>query len=131
MYIDNSRAVSNNYNSSLMIVDSVFDNNIAEDSIIYVKEGRVMLQNLTLSSVQFVDNVGSCLYLPKSNLHPSGNVLFSSNTADNGATLYCYRGTKTYITEGANVIFIENKAWAYGGAIFVDVHGSNFVQKWF
>ena len=28
----------------------------------------------------------------------------------------------TFITEGANVTFIENKAWAYGGAIFVDIY---------
>ena len=115
MYIDNSGAVSNDYNSSLMIVNSVFNKNTAEN-IIYVEE-----INLTLSSVQFVNNVGRCLYLSKSSLHLSGNMLFSSNSANNGAALYCYRGTNISITEGASVTFIENNAWAYGGAIFVDV----------
>jgi len=121
LYIDNSRAIRNSYDSSLMIISSKFCNNIAEKSIIYIKEGNVALQNLTLSSVQFVNNGGSVLYLPKCNLYLFGSVHFLNNTASNGAALYCNHGTRLSITEGANITFINNKAMEYGGAIFIDV----------
>ena len=121
LYIDNSHAISSSYNSSLIIFNSTFYNNSAEKSVIYIKEGNVAIQNLTLSSVQFVKNFGSSLYLPKCNLHLFGSIYFLSNVAENGAAFYCYHGTTINITEGVDVTFINNMATEYGGAVFIDV----------
>jgi len=104
-----------------LILNSTFCHNVADNSIIYVQEGNTALQNMTLSSVQFVNNSGSVLYLPKCNLYLSGSVHFSSNTASNGVALYSNHGTTIEITVGANVTFTNNMAAEYGGAVFVDV----------
>ena len=121
LYVDNTHTTSYKHNSHVTVHDSKFHHNEADNSIVYISRGVSGLCNVTLSSVQFVNNVGTAIYTPKHNIHLSGSILCLDNFASNGAAFYFYQGTKMSTSERANVSFVGNAATGYGGAIYVDV----------
>jgi len=105
--------------SSATIQHSVFDHNLADESVIYFDSntGRLSEMRITINASDFINNVGVCMLLSQCALILVGNVLFKSNTADNGGALYIDEASTVYISDGANISFIDNYAILHGGAI--------------
>ena len=111
-------------NSSVHIVNTIFDNNIAGSSIVYIAEVR-SFTSVQLVASSFTNNVATSMYIPACNVHLLGNVIFRNNRGDNGAALYLSQGTTVNITREASVQFIANSATQNGGAIYIDLIFNN------
>ena len=110
--------------SSIDIIDTRFDQNIASSSIVYIEqlvrnseEDRIQVQ---LNSSTFTNNIASSMYLSSCDVTLSGVILFKNNTAENGGAMYINQGTRVAIHDGAIIQFIDNSAMMNGGAIYVD-----------
>ena len=102
---------------------SVFDHNIADESIIFIDSptGGVA-KIITISASDFTNNVGVCMFLSQCELTLVGDVSFLNNSANSGGALYIDETSTVYISDGANVSFVDNYAISHGGAIFVELN---------
>ena len=114
--------------SSIEIVNTSFNRNIAGSSVVYIAQESFLLDSnkiLQVNTSSFTNNVASSMYLSACDMHLSGVVLFKNNTAENGGAIYLDQGSTVTIGNGATVQFIANTATLNGGAIYVDLLCSN------
>ena len=105
--------------SSVYLTSSKYINNTG----IFVSASRA---TVTLKSSNFIGNSRGCIHLGDySYLYLTGNILFDSNSADNGAALYMDTQAHVNITTGSNLQFVKNSA-TMGGAIFIDFADDEF-----
>jgi len=127
IYVDKlSSKISQN---TLIINNTTFDCNFANDSIIYVDTSAVYhREEIYITKSRFTNNVGVCMFLLKCRIILAGDVFFINNTADNGAALYINQENYIVIEHGATLQFVNNSAAFYGGAIFIglDVYCNHF-----
>jgi len=103
------------------ITSSMFNNNVADLSTIYV-DGQVLPVKVYLKDSNFSNNFGTCLFLTKCDLVLSGNIHFVNNTADSGPALNLDMMSTATIDDGVNLQFVNNSAVSQGGAIFVELN---------
>ena len=117
LYIENF-----SYNGgTITILNSKFDHNSADDSIIYINSKSYKeYMRVTVESSIFTNNVASCIHLIQSKL-TCKNIVFANNTADIGAAVYIDQGSAVSIDDGGIIHFINNSAAAYGGAIYINL----------
>lgn len=116
----------------LQIADTLFDQNKAGSSVVYVAQDGFSQGNniqVQLSTSTFTNNIASSLYLLACDITLSGDVLFKDNTAENGAAMYLDQGTTVAIRNEATVQFISNTATLNGGAIYVDFLCGNIIDS--
>ncbi|XP_065901702.1 uncharacterized protein [Dysidea avara] len=102
---------------------SVFDQNIADESVIYIdSHSEYVNKVITINASDFTNNVGVCVFLSQCRLTLVGNVSFKNNTADNGGALYIDEASTVNIGDGAYISFVNNSAISHGGAIFVELN---------
>ena len=110
--------------SSVDIIDTRFDQNIASSSIVYIeqlgRDSEVNYIQVQLNSSTFTNNVANSVYLSSCDVTLSGVILFKNNTAENGGAMYINQGTRVKIRNEAIIQFIANTAMMNGGAIYVD-----------
>ena len=117
LYIEN---VSYN-GGTVTILNSKFDHNSAEDSVIYISCNSYSdYVVVTVESSSFTDNVASCIHLVQSVL-TCKDVVFANNTADSGAAIYIDQGSTVIMDNGGIIQFINNSAVEYGGAIYINL----------
>ena len=115
----------------LQIADTLFDRNIAGNSVVYIAQDGFSRDNnmlVQLNTSTFKNNVASSLYLSACDMHLSGILLFKNNIAENGGAMYLNQGTTVTIDDGATVQFIANTATLNGGAIYVDFLCGNIIN---
>ena len=111
--------------SNIKIVNTHFDLNIADSSVVYItqsgfKQGNHNLK-LQVNTSMFTNNVASLImYLSACEVRFSGVLLFKNNTAENGGAMYLDQGTTVTIENETIIQFIANTATLNGGAIYVD-----------
>ena len=126
IYIDDndvSNILTPNYcfnNILVFIENTTFHHNIADDSIIYFDDCSKYDVVITIQDSNFTENMGGCLYVPQCQVNLQEQILFSNNTANNGAALYLDQGSEVWM-HGSTSQFVNNSAALYGGAIFVDL----------
>ena len=72
-----------------------------------------------IESCSFLHNVGSAIHAMKSELYFSKHTSFTNNRAFEGGAIKLSTA-KIYLTEGTRVIFENNLAYRYGGAVYVE-----------
>ena len=103
------------------INNCVFSYNGKAHSIIYLDYKNNILLNLNNSS--FHNNQGISVYLSKGIvLHISGDILFGTNVAENGAGIYISDNSTVIFDESSNAKFINNSVNHNGAAIFLTHH---------
>ena len=123
IYIDQIQSGYLDITSDFSIRKSVFDRNLAQNNVIYIKISGPPFQNTLayFEKLNFTNNYGSCIFLTQlCQLSFEEDVLFENNTADNGPALYLDQTSTITINKGANVQFINNSAALHGGAIFIE-----------
>jgi len=111
-----------NYHFKIVIVSSVFDKNIADESVFCIDTPTDLQStpSLFIGNSSFTNNLGVCLFLQRCSVILSGNLLFKNNTAENGGALYIDVAS---VVQMIGVIqFIDNAAVLHGGAIYVDLN---------
>ena len=114
LYID-----TKNDNDSVQIANTTFDQNMAFNSVVYLK--GFLLQPVVISNSNFTNNLGSSMYISSCDVKLVGIISFKNNTADNGGAIYVDQATTLTVSDKATVHFIANKARLKGGAIYVDL----------
>ena len=105
------------------IKNSVFDHNVADESVIYVAVTASTENAIQLNSSTFSNNVGVCIYFSRCSLGLTGNILFINNTADSGGALHLDEASFIWFDgDVVNVSFVDNSAISHGGAIFVELN---------
>ena len=107
-------------NFVILIKNSTFHGNTADDSIVYIDDCSKYETAIHLRDSNFTNNVGVCLFLPHCEVDLQGEVLFNHNTANSGAALYLNQGSQVYMY-GPFIQFVNNSAALYGGAIYIDL----------
>ena len=99
-----------------------FNHNFGGKSIVYVNlrfvevYGSVILENSTFSN-----NKGTALYLAIFKVFFKGNILFKSNSANDGAAVYIEEVDSISFEDDSNVQFINNSADLKGGAMYISL----------
>ena len=120
------------FNCTVVIISSVFDRNLADDSLFYlnVPEGIESSVSVDVYNSSFTNNFGACMFIQKCALSLFGDVLFKNNSAKYGGALYIGEACKVDIN--GSVQFIDNSAVSHGGAIYVELNlGCHFYPKVF
>ena len=129
LFIDNCQSYKRGY-VMVRIQNSTFHNLVSDDSVVYVRGGLHTISPCTLEvhSSNFTNNLGHPIYLYACGIKLYDNVLFESNTADNGAAIFLDQGSTFATDEGALVNFTDNSARQNGGAIYINLEyvTSNF-----
>ena len=109
----------------------IFDSNGAAKSILYFEQESNSFMHIYLSNSKFYNNQGASVYLPSDKyvLHIDGDVLFRSNTAENGAAIYISEGSYIIFHENTEAKFINNFVNHDGAAIFQNHHSSVIFEQ--
>ena len=73
----------------------------------------------------FTDNIGSVIHGIDSSIHLSGQMIFTNNTALNGAGVYIERNGYLYLKQHLKARFVGNNAFLSGGAIYIKSSSHN------
>ena len=114
------------YPGALIINNSDFSYNEGVKSIVYLEDlfGSCN-RSVYFNNTKFYNNQGVSIYLSSNCfLHISGDVLFKSNIAENGAGIYITDNSTVVFGENSNVKFINNSVDHNGSAIFMNSHSS-------
>ena len=79
------------------------------------------VNKVMITSSNFTSNLGSALYLSNCNVELIGYVLFINNTAQSGSAIYFANNSQATIGNNSMLEFINNVAFLFGGAIYVDL----------
>ena len=113
-----------NFHFKVTIVSSVFDKNVADESVFYIdtpsESDMQSKPRVFIGNSSFTNNLGVCLFLQRCSVFLSGNLLFKNNTAENGGALYIDVASVVYML--GVIHFIDNSAVLHGGAIYVDLN---------
>ena len=110
-------------NAIIKLTDCNFDNNFGGESIVYVNCPSHNLRVLMiLDNSTFRNNKGTTLYLTVLELIFIGNILFTNNSAINGAAVYLDKVHAISFYNNAKVQFINNFAEQKGGAIYINLY---------
>ena len=129
LYVD-----TKNNNDNIQIINTVFDQNIAGYSVVYLQGFWHPLletspinfdQPVIINTLTFTNNVGSAIYLSSCDVKLKGVSLFKNNTAYNGGAMYVEQESNVNIDSNATVKFIANTANLNGGAIYVALYCSH------
>ena len=66
----------------------------------------------------FIFNFGSAIKVSSTNIYINGSIAFDKNRSLKGGAIYLQSHSFLVVSETANVLFIRNKAYTYGGAIY-------------
>ena len=103
---------------------SNFISNSGGNSVVYISAGSTFTIIFLADKSVFHNNIGTAIHLLSSTFRFGSDVVFSSNSANNGGALYCEHGAKLFFYNGRRIHFYNNSAAQYGGAIYADL-GSN------
>ena len=67
----------------------------------------------------FASNIGTSLHVMANHLSLSGSVIFSNNSADNGAGLYIDQQTVVSIADGGLLFGLQTIQWKLMGELFL------------
>ena len=116
--------------NSIAIIESCnISDNVGNRSIVYFMNDGGSEQNLyfitqiTITSSNFTNNLGSALSFSRSNVTFEGYLLFSNNSAQSGGGIYFSINSQATIDEQSTIEFVNNYASQYGGAIYIDLPG--------
>ena len=115
---------ANVYQTFIQFRGTTFIDNTAGSSIVYVGGGTINNTKITVEDTHFINNTATALHLFMSQLTFFTDVIFESNTANNGAALYLEQGTQICFDEFSSMIivhFVNNTATQYGGAVYTDL----------
>ena len=117
-YCGNSPGVISVYNSVLLIKDSNFQSFFTRALALFHSSAYI---NSDESLSMFSNNKGGALHIDNSNLTFDGSFKFSKNSAIFGGAIYFTNGSSFGLTNGTQILFANNKASRYGGAIYADL----------
>ena len=115
------------FNVTLTLSNSNFDDNFGGKSIVYVNVPTVTdafyFSNILtiLNNSTFSNNKGTALYLIIPEFKLEGNTLFVNNSATNGAAIYLKEVHAVSFDDNAIVKFINNSAEQKGGAMYFNL----------
>ena len=109
------------YATVMQLMAVNFTDNVAGNSIVYVSGGSINNTQIIAELLRFVGNTGTALHLFMSMVTFFTYVLFENNTADSGAALYLEQGAQVYLQDSVHILFVNNTAIQFGGAIYVDI----------
>ena len=75
---------------------------------------------------EFTSNFGSVIQAEESDVYLYGSLSFINNTGENGGAIRIEGNSALYLIEGLNASFVNNYAYKFGGAIYVN---SNSFRK--
>ena len=107
-----------------MISTSVFNHNSGFTSLIYASTSGLADFTLAVEDCTFLHNIGNVFYLQNQILKflkGKRSTVFDNNVAENGAALYLDLNSVVIFTNSSTVIFSNNVARRYGGAIYYDI----------
>jgi len=109
------------------IKQCTFDNISNINSVVYHSASNYSRSaNLLVQNCTFKDNLGTAVYLINSGLKfGKGFTLFENNTAEHGAALYLDLKSRVIFDTSSMVLFSNNEARRYGGAIFCSVSANS------
>ena len=116
------------FHGSLTIESCHIWNNFGSDSsIVYIENyhGDMHMYNedtqISIISSNFAHNSGSALYLSKCSIEFEGHSTFTNNFAQNGAGIYFAQNSQATVGESSTLVFDNNLAALFGGAIHVNL----------
>ena len=100
-----------------LIANSTFKNTVGAKSIIY-SFGTITLAG----NIEFANNSGTAVYITLGQtLNITGNVTCENNISEDGGAIYLDDSSIVHFSKFSRVMFTNNIATRYGGAIFVYV----------
>ena len=114
------------YDSSLLIKHNNFQNSPTRALAVY--NSSVYISSDAELSL-FTNNNGGALYVSNSSLVLDGCFKFYNNIATFGAAIYFTNRSSFSLANGTQILFLNNEATMYGGAIYVDLMTSCDVQQ--
>jgi len=84
------------------------------------------IQNVTISNCEFIQNNGTALTAEQSNIVFTGDVLFRENWGTFGGALSLFYSFQ-FLLPQTNLLFLNNHAERFGGAIYYLLHLENYV----
>ena len=108
------------YSSLLFTIGNCnFTHNEGAESLVYFENGMPELNNsINLCDSKFYHNQGISIYVTNQKLYLKGKVLFQKNKAKDGTGIYISDNSTVIFCRNSDVVFIENSAYNYGGAIY-------------
>jgi len=97
-------------------------NNGADDSskgAVYAFRSEMHLRGV----MSIKGNHNNAIISDCTSIHIPGDVTFEGNIAENGGALTLYGESQIYLYETTKILFLANRAWRRGGAIFVQLPG--------
>ena len=123
MYVNN--VLKNMLKVEVIFTDITVDNNMQEVQLPMDTKSAIMTfinvdVTITGTDNKFHNNGGSVICLKSSHLYLNGDVCFFNNQAYNGAALYVDSDSLVKFNISNTIIFRNNTAGKYGGAIYVE-----------
>ena len=96
-------------------------------SVVYISSDGIA-KKASITSSNFINNVGSALYLLGFATEFTGHMLFVNNSAGRGGAIYLDQGSQIAIKENSLIKFIQNTAIQHGGAIYIELFYNNIAN---
>ena len=108
-----------------------FSCNEGVKSVVYLRNSDGLYNaSVYVNNTTFYNNQGVSIYLSSNCfLYISGDILFKSNTAENGAGIYITHHSTVIFGENSIVKFINNSVDHNGSTIFISNHSSVTLQQ--
>ena len=116
LVMNNTEIEQNKVTSSSQMSDTIKNNHQQPDSVnatVVIKCTNTFISNSSLSG-----NIGSAIYAAESKLHFDNVIVISSNSATVGGGIQLQKA-KLFLSMGTRILFKNNHADHYGGAIYV------------